>query len=526
MTTITSLGRLAAVTPQPAVSQAGASSLGKNTLQGDVASPSTSVTLGQPAAVDTQVYSVAQVLASAAAGPLWENKATDAITSLMARNYSSQPLAGQFHGLGAALLDRLKIDGGDYSQSVLVGAPANASATGVDTLMQSQLHGQADNQISLDIKTASGATVHLSLGSQGNGLAVEMQVTGGTLTSADRAAISKLSGAFQDAIDGLTAQPPHLDLGGLTQFDSNVLKSVDFHSSLKLDGVNPQTVDFHADSKQRTLSSTGLTGTVKVAVDMSNPAIFGNAKQQAQAIQTYLKQFDNANSRGHGDASLMGMFKDAFTELNSNIGAATQSRAPSAIALSDTDHSALTGLADFTASVSQAAVQSNPMRPSERDTFSYRVSQNTSVTGHSQDDRSITQEQQSHLSASYHMPLPGADALKLTDSNQSQNYLFYQIQDDASSKTELGYDKGKLVNATSTQSASQTTHVQKYLMGALADDTTTPSQASRTQDLLGLLKSAQSKTGPMSLTDSYRQQQALFSISNRIALNGDPSQLR
>jgi hypothetical protein len=522
MTTISSLGRLATVAP---VNQT-ATSLARNAARSDATPPSTSVTLGQPTAIDTQVYSVSKVLASASAAPLWENKTGDAITALMTRNYSSQSLGSQFQGLGAALLNRFPTDGGDYSQSVLVGVSANASVAGVDTMLQSQLHGQAGNQISLDIKTASGATVHISLGSQGNGLAVQTEVTGGTLTSADRAAIAKLSDAFQGAIDGLTAQPPKLDLGGLTQFDSNILTSVDFHSSLKLDGVNAQKVDFHADSKQRTLSSTGPAGTVNVAVDMSNPAIFGSAKQQAQALQNYLKQFDAANSRGHGDMALMGMFKDAFSELNSNIGASTQARASHAISLNDTDHSALTGLADFTASVSQSPVSSNPMRLGERDTFSYQTSQSTSVTGHNQQDRSITQQQQSHLSASFHMPLPGGSPLNLTGSDQSQNYLYYQIQDDASSNVELGYEKGALIKATATQSASQLTHVQKYVMGVLASDTTTPLQASRTQDLLGLLKSAQSQNNkPMSLTDSYRQQQALFSISNRVSLNADPSRL-
>ncbi|WP_231502103.1 hypothetical protein [Herbaspirillum sp. RV1423] len=358
-----------------------------------------------------------------------------------------------------------------------------------------------------------------------------MQVSKGKLTDAERDALQKLAGGFQDAIDGLAAVPPRLNLGGLTQFDPALLSSVDLHASVPAGGSDKQTIDFHADSKQRTVSANGPSGAMKVSVDTSNSAILGSAAQQKQAIDRYLKQFDAAQNRGHGGASLMGMFKDAFREMNSNIGTQQQQQQqraqnPSAIWLNKTDQSMLTGLADFSASVTQNADWSNPMRRDESDTFSYQTSQNSSVKGSGQLNRSITQDQQSHLSASYHESLLADVPLKLSTDRQSQNYYYRQIKDDASSHASIAYDKGALVSASLKQTASQSTRVRKYVMGNLEEDTTTPSQATLSRDFLDLLKPLQKKETSHAPDDMNTLQQALSTINNLVYLQADPAQLR
>jgi hypothetical protein len=42
----------------------------------------------------------------------------------------------------------------------------------------------------------------------------------------------------------------------------------------------------------------GPAGSIDLAVDLKNPAIFGDAKQQANALKTYLAQFDRVESEG------------------------------------------------------------------------------------------------------------------------------------------------------------------------------------------------------------------------------------
>jgi len=99
------------------------------------------------------------------------------------------------------------------------------------------------------------------------------------------------------------------------------------------------------------------------------------------------------------------MFKDAFSALNSNYPQGAG--AVEALSNNPSDKGLLTGLADFKASIKQAVDSSNPMRPSEVDSFSYNVSQKTQVNGRSSADRSVTQNQQSVLSASFHKGLDG-----------------------------------------------------------------------------------------------------------------------
>ena len=463
-----------------------------NTLTSAQVQSSSTVTLGQcNSSSGAGTYSLSNPV-------LWESKDIDGISSSMRLDFSAQSLAGRFDKIGAALLDRFKTEGSSFSQSILQLAPGivqgpNASAS--IEMLRSQLHTQADNQITLDVLTKSGVKVELALGSQHDGLAVQVKVSNGTLSDSDRSALASLSDAFQRAIDGLTSVPPQLDLSGLTQFDASVVSSVELHASINTDNLGPQTLDFHADSHTRSLVFNGPSGKVQVNVDMSKTAIQGSAAQQAKTIDTYLQQFDDAQKRGHGDASLMAMFKDAFAEVNSDYGAKPASWRASETAtsapLADHGDTALSGLADFSASIDQTSESPNPMRPDERDTFAYQASQSTSVASGYQQSRSIKQHQQTHLNASYHQALSSDTPLLLTASAKSQNYLYYAINDNASSTTELKYnDSGLLTKATQDESTSRDVRIQKYLLGRMIEDTATPLFSSQSRDLLKLLRSA------------------------------------
>jgi hypothetical protein len=490
---------------------------------------STSVTLGAGSATaETSVY--AMPVRGAVTAPVWESRSSDPISALMARNDSYRSLGSRFFGLGSALLERFATASSDFSQSVVrpaASTPTDADIPALAAAMQSDLRTQSDNQIGLEIQTASGVTVRLSLGSQDEGMAVKIDVSGGTLSDAERDALTKLAGAFQGAIDGLTAKPPTLALSGLMQFDPAVLSSVDFHASVMLDATRTQTVDFHADSQRRTVSATGPAGTVKVDVDLSTPAILGNARQQAQAIDRYLQQFDAAGTRGKGDAALMALFKDAFAQMHRSDGATASGADLSArLLLNDADHSMLSGLVDFSASIVQTATSTNPMHPEERDTFSYKASQSTTVLGSDPQDRSVQQQQQSHLSASYHKALSPELSLMLTMAKESQFYYYTQIEDDASSTTDIAYRDGVVAKASITQSASQSARVQKYVMGVLADDTTTGAEASRTWDVRDLLRSVDKVTLSKDAEDLRRRTQALSQIEGLRLLQANPAALK
>lgn len=458
-----------------AVDKVGASSLlapVTSAVSGVGASGDTTSTAGLPGMSDAM-----------APPPLWENKSRDLMSSLMAVNYASQSLAARFKGLGATLLKQFALDGRDVSQTVRQAPPGTRinSYGAVFSLPQASLHGRGENQISFTVATKSGVQVQMTLDSQADGLAVRLKADG-TLSDAERAALDKLSGVFESAIGGLTQDPPRLKLDGLTQFDPAVFKSVDLQATLHVDGNadTESSLSFHADAAQRKVSYSGAAGMIDVGVDMSEVAALDGKAQQAKAVANYLKQFDSASARGHADADLMAMFKDAFVTLHANVDgrSAVASAMHGPMTLTQSDHEVLTGLADFNASVKQTEQASNPAMPGEKDTFSYEVSQNTSVTG-SQRNRSITQQQQSRLTASYHLPAPGAEG----DGMASQSYDYYRIDDSASSTAQLSYADGMLVKATLDQSVDRSTRVASYLLGKLISDVATPTHEARHLDL-------------------------------------------
>ena len=481
-------------------------------------------------APSTVVNLSAQGLSASASGRAalsWESAAQDSVSTLMSTNVAARSAAGRFGGLGAALLGQFRGEVSHLSQTVQLAPAAAPNGPYGITAAPAALHGVGDDRISLSIITKSGVQVSLSLDNQDDGLAVQINA-GGELSEAERGALAGLAGAFQEAIDGITQQPPSVKLEGLTQFNPAVLASVDLRAAIKLntDPEGTQSLHFQADGAGRTVSLGGPSGTASVKVDTGNLSALGSPDQQARALANHLKQFDQAASRGRADAGLINMFKEAFAGLNTNVGAA-QPRAGVAAAgeweLAAEDHAALTGLADFTASVTQAANAINPMRSSEQTSFAYEVSQNTSIGGRSQGERTVSQQQKSELNASFHTPsVPGA-ALKLDYNEQSQNYDYHQIKDAASSDVNLAYSDGRLVKANLNQSASQSARVMSYVMGKLVSDTVTPGQQSFQRDLLAAL--APYLSGQTRLSDDQKEdqrQQSLTGLGKQVLLKAYP----
>jgi hypothetical protein len=387
----------------------------------------------------------------------------------IARQYDVGTNTGRFSGLGAALVGQFASNGADFAQSVSLHPSSSPASTA----------------FSLKITTASGKAVTFALmGSEGE-LAVQTSASD-ALDDGERAAVAKLADGFQSAIDGMAGQPPKLDLTALTGYDRGELASVDFSASAASDNQPPMTVALHADATSRAVKVTSANGTIDIGVDASSAAILGTGARRATAMSNYLDQIDKATARGHGDRALAAMFKDAFTELHAADDAAPGNMKSTSPQLSRAEHAILSGLADFHASFAQRAVASNPMHPDEVDGFSYDASQSTQIGNADTKNRELSQQRSSHLLASFHSPLNGT-SLALTSSPGSQNYLYTQIDDRSSSQADIAYRNGLLVKASLTQSASQSTHQMKYVMGKLVEDTTTPVSRSSTRDALELL---------------------------------------
>jgi hypothetical protein len=478
MTTISSLN--ASILPTPLSTEAVGPALTSGNRSVDADAESTVVNIPSPSVASPVVYTPQGVLAGLEAPVTWTQNNTDAVSRAMAADYTSASMYGQFYDLGSTLLDRFKTTGSNFSQSVTVGSAAAAGAVGLSSQTP-----QGD--IKLTVQTTSGVKVDIELNSGDGSLAVSVN-SSGTLSDAERGALAKLADGFQQAIDGLTSSPPALNLSGLTQYDTSVLSSVNMQFNVTNDQSNDVSAGISLDSSTRSIQLSDSTGAIDVSVDTKDSAIWGSSEQQNQAIASYLAQFDNANVQGHGSSALMSMFKDAFTQMNSHYGTSSQQLPGTTYApwLAQSDHAMLTGLADFTASITDVPASSNPFVPNQADTFSYQVSQNTKTEGDLLNGK-ISQIQQSHLEASYHEPLYG-NTLQLTTSPASQNYKYVQINADSSSAVNIATQRGNIIQATLNQSSSQATEVSQYEHAVLVSDITTPASTSDSKDLLTLLK--------------------------------------
>ncbi|MGE8632637.1 MAG: hypothetical protein ACN6P8_03895 [Achromobacter piechaudii] len=429
---------------------------------------------------------------SESAGSVYDETGTvpDALAAAMAKGVAARTRVSPFADVGAALLNRFRTDGASHAQwapAARLATPATAEA---GPLTEAEL--QPDNTVSLRITTASGVKVQVSLQSGKEGMAVQVDVAEGELNEDERRAIAALSGAFQDALDGLAEVPPRWSLTRLANGGSPLLSSISLSQSRIVDGAT-QTIDFQADSKQKSLTVSNVTGVVKVDVDLTKPVTLGSATQQQAAVAKYLQQFDRAQRRGSGDEALMGTFKDVFLAMHGSNGAAqvpaadtTTRRLPAA----DAHRSLLSGLADFSASIDQVREASNPMRPKEIDGFSYQASQTSQVSGKARWDLAVSQEQSTTLTANYHRSLSPDVQLALTQDEDSQNYLYFQIHDSSKSKTDVAYEDGVLTQATLNESRTQTTQVSKYIKGKLVDQSVMPSSESNSRNLLSLVRAA------------------------------------
>lgn len=502
MNTISSLNRAGTSATAPTSAAAATSTASATSSTAVARADSTVVSLG----------------AAQASGPtfLWENRTRSTAAVMMAQNFASQPMAGRLQGLGGELLKQVAYDGADFSQSIQR-APDGVQADTYDMLVspsQVSQHGMGDNQVALTITTRSGVKVQLSLDAGNNSVAIKAE-SSGDLNEAERKALGKLAEGFQKAIDGITEDPPRIDLAGLTQYDSGALASVDLKATIKLNPKETQKLEFHADATSRTVGFNGPAGAAKVAVDLSQPAAWGNKDQQAKALDRYLQQVDQAGSRGQASGAMLGMFKDAFTDMNSDYG--LPAVAPSRnLLLTDRDRALTTGLADFSASMSLPDVASNPAKPLEKDSFSYELSQQTQMSGQSAWDLSVSQQQQSRLKASYHMPVKAGATLALDLSPNSQNYKYVTIDDAASSTTSFKYDQGVLAKATHDMQASRSTRVLEYMYGKLKDDHTSPAGKADSRDLLSALDDDALPT------DAWERAQALGAINDKIFLQANP----
>ncbi len=382
-----------------------------------------------------------------------------------------------------------------------------------------------DNRFALSVVRASGTKVDLVLANRGDEMFVRVEADA-DLGEDERAALAGLAKGFQVALDGMATDPPRIRLGELARLDP-LLQSIALRAEVTLPGEPPQqqSLDLHIDAARRSLAIDGPRGAISLGIDTAKLELLGTKQQQARAIDTYLKGFDHAVRRGHGNEELATMFKDAFSDLSRtskrdaiDSGMPAGERKP----LSKVDRAVLTGLADFEASITETPRQDNPARRDEVTGFHYEVSQATRIE-EKDARRSLSQVQDSQLKAQFHEALNKGDTLAFDFRSETQNYRYHEIDDSARSTVSLDYKDGRLTGARMEQSLSQSERVRKYVLGRLMSDETMPSQYVLARDLMDALAPYQlGKTEKLETDDSReeRYQGTLDALNEELVLLG------
>jgi hypothetical protein len=395
-------------------------------------------------------------------------------------------------------LDRFDKTPSDFRQAVV--AYQNPSANGAEdinaaaraTILQNARYTQ--NNISLKIYTISGKEVDLSVTFGGDGHAIRDSLsidvhTSGKLSADEQTAIAKLAKGFDAALQGITSESAKIDVSGLVNFDTTVLSGVDLKVRESPQVSDLRSLDFHADASRRSLATQGQAGIVSVNVNLSAPALWGSAAQQQTAVQRYLDQFDAANKRAHGGATLSGQFKDAFAQLNSSYPVPGQqpAHALAASALNTKDRSVLSGLADFQASMSgdwdNGSVGQNTTEGGHID---YQVSQHTGTRGVAKKTGlSVVQTQAATLGASFAKSRDGSPL-----NIEKGNYDIYSFKDSASTSVSFEYADDKLKNASIMNLVSQLEIYEKLVNHKMVEQTSTPNNVFTMQDISAKLRPA------------------------------------
>lgn len=446
------------------------------------------VSIGQsPSSADINTYNAKGTLGSGQVRYVWEQEGIDKLSMYMYSAIQSSSSAARFQGLGAALLEQLAANNGQrISQSGLAVTSGTATEPMLLALQQARLREFATDSVTFTLNTASGATVSLGLFSSASGLAVDAEVLGGSLTANELKGLSMMAGSFQTALNGLTQEPPSLRLGSLVKLDPTLFTGLQFTAQLQTAGGAQQSFALEMDEHTRSLELQAPSGNVKLNFDTQGGTLLGSEVQRQAAVSNYLNQFDAAQKRGNGDAQLMTLFKDAFRQLNS-VDDTTPRPTNHDTLLNKTSRLLLSGLADFTASVTQPERRSNPMRKDEVDSFDYNVSQTTTLKGGAA-NLSLQQDQRSDLKASWHESLNPWVELRLGLDSESQDYRYHEVHDQASSSTRMAFVNNVMIEATATQQASQQERVRTYQQAELQTDVTTSAANDQSRDLLEILE--------------------------------------
>lgn len=349
----------------------------------------------------------------------WAGPHDNELGALMRHNSGNGKvtLSDRWHGLGGALLRQLADTGAGTAQTLaevkppsddaaatedaavdaaskaaeLEGTAEQDPAADVAKLETDALAGVSDHAVTvgLTVTTRSGQKVSLEIAvndgkEKGSTRGLQVKVaSSGELSLDERHALAAMADGLDRALDGLGGKRPQIDLSQLMAFNgSGQLTGLD----LEINDPNTKkrlramgAFSLHLGGDKASLSFERAGSKMALSVTAMPPGEV-NGGQRRSAITAMLAQIDAAAERGHGDPLVVGLFKDAFAQLQAPPvdGQAAQ---PSVGSSPPTQVQALeSGLADFEASFGGPTQKTNRFGGAiERGTISYQIGQSTTA---------------------------------------------------------------------------------------------------------------------------------------------------
>lgn len=428
----------------------------------------------------------------------WASKPQDAISALMVRNSGTDTagsLAEQWRGLGGALLSRFATTDSSYRQALVDHAPPQGAdgvaAERTDALDTQALSGVESGAatVNLKVQTRSGQTVELKIAvnpgaEDGNGRGIQVELdSSGSLTSSEREALAKLAEGFDKVLEGLgQSDKLQLDLADLMDYDSSALASLDLTVQNPKAEQALSSFSLHLGTDKKTVALKGSAGEIDLNLDKGTPLGPVNAQQRQSAITEHLRKFDAAADRGHADAALVALFKEAFTQLHATSPNESSSQGQALNpALLRQVQPLQSGLEDFQANFRGSSERTNDRGAvHEKGHADYEFSQKTTVkpagrTG----ELSITQAQSEKLDAHYMRSRFGG----MLDTSVG-NYDIYKVRDSSTSMTQIETAKDKLGQATRSTEQHQLKSFEKLVNHRVKEQGSSPLDKSLVERLL------------------------------------------
>lgn len=285
----------------------------------------------------------------------WAGPHDNALGALMLHNSGKGKvtLSDRWHGLGGALLRQLAETGEGTTQTLAevkppssddeVAADDTAVATVGDTaaaegtaeqdpvadaakIEADALAGVSDHAVTvgLTVTTRSGQKVSLEIAvndgaHEGSTRGLKVKVaSSGELSLDERKALAAMADGLDRALDGLGRNKPQIDLSHLKAFDaSGELTGLDLQIKNPNTKHQPHAMgafSLHLGGDKAQLSLERAGSTMALSVAATPPGGVGG-DQRRSAITAMLAQIDAAAERGHADPLVVGLFKDAFAQL-------------------------------------------------------------------------------------------------------------------------------------------------------------------------------------------------------------------